>query len=92
MFERLHATGLITDEVRENYDAMPPPAYVAPIVTWLCTDQASGISGEVFHAKGNLIGRWTHYRDDRVVNVLDPKVADPWTLTELDDVVPQYLS
>jgi hypothetical protein len=55
MFERLHATGLITDEVRENYDAMPPPAYVAPIVTWLCTDQASGISGEVFHAKGNLM-------------------------------------
>ena len=90
-FESLHDRGLVSDEVWENYDAMPPPAYVAPIVTWLCTDQASGVSGEVFHAKGNLIGRWTHYREERVIKGHDHTTAEPWSLHDLDDLVGPYL-
>ena len=57
MFEQLRADGLITEADWESYVNTPPPEYVAPIVAWLCTDAADGVTGQVFHAAGRLGGR-----------------------------------
>ncbi|MFI5046732.1 MAG: SDR family NAD(P)-dependent oxidoreductase [Acidimicrobiia bacterium] len=70
---------------------LPPPECVAPIVVWLCTDAAAGVSGEVFHASGGTLGRWSHFEDRAS---LVKAGADPnpvWSLDELDTHVPAHL-
>ena len=42
--------GTITDD----------PDYVAPMVVWLCTDAAAGVSGNVFHCSGNRVSLMNH--------------------------------
>lgn len=90
-FEEMHAAGQITDEMWDNYDNTPPPEYVAPIVTWLCTDAAAGVSGEVFHAAGGEISRWSSYVTERTIHRGDHREHPPWTVGELDTAVPKHL-
>ena len=91
MFEDLRAKELISEEQWESYLGTPPPEYVAPIVAWLCTDRASDVTGQVFHAVGNTIGRWTSYEQDRVIYRGHHVQTPPWTLDELDQLVPTAL-
>jgi NAD(P)-dependent dehydrogenase (short-subunit alcohol dehydrogenase family) len=90
-FEELHASGQITDQMWDEYDTMPPPSYVAPIVTWLCTDAAGRVSGQVFHAAGGEIALWSHYRNERAIFRGDHRSNPPWSLAELDRAVPKHL-
>lgn len=90
-FEELHRTGQIDDEMWEEYDNTPPPSYVAPIVTWLCSDKGGSVSGEVFHAAGGEIARWSAYRNERTISRGDHRTNPPWTLAELDAAVPKHL-
>lgn len=91
MFEDLRSQGLISDEEWDDYVNTPPPDYVAPIVAWLCTDAAAEVTGEVFHAAGGAIGRWSHYRDDTMIYRGDHREHPPWSLDELDRVVHRHL-
>jgi NAD(P)-dependent dehydrogenase (short-subunit alcohol dehydrogenase family) len=90
-FEQMRASGLISEQQWQSYLNTPPAEYVAPIVTWLCTDRASNVTGEVFNASGGLVGRWTSYRNDAAVHRGDHRTNPPWTLDELDSVVPKVL-
>ncbi|HUP72831.1 MAG TPA: SDR family NAD(P)-dependent oxidoreductase [Acidimicrobiales bacterium] len=90
-FEAMHEAGQISDEDWDRFLDQPPPKYVAPIVAWLGSDAASGVSGEVFHATGGLVSRWTRYEDERGVYRGDHRTVAPWTLDELDSVVPKML-
>jgi NAD(P)-dependent dehydrogenase (short-subunit alcohol dehydrogenase family) len=91
MFEQLHADGLITDEDFDSYLNTPPPEYISPIVAWLCTDAASGVTGEVFHTTGGTLGVWNRYEVVRTAYRGDHRANPPWTLDELDVVVPRSL-
>ncbi len=90
-FEELHATGQIDDEMWDSYDNTPPPSYVAPIVTWLCTDKGGDYSGQVFHASGGEIALWSSYRNERTVFRGDHRTNPAWTMAELDNAVPKHL-
>jgi NAD(P)-dependent dehydrogenase (short-subunit alcohol dehydrogenase family) len=90
-FEAMHEAGQFSDEDWDRFLNQPPPEYVAPIVAWLCSDAAAGVSGEVFHAMGGLVAKWTHYEDERAVYHGDHRAVAPWTLDELDSVVPKML-
>ncbi|MCB0996728.1 MAG: SDR family NAD(P)-dependent oxidoreductase [Acidimicrobiales bacterium] len=83
--------GMFTQDDWDRYVNIPPAEYVAPIVAWLCTDAASGVSGEVFHAAGGTVGRWSHYEDRGSVFRGDHRTNPPWSLDELDEFVPQHL-
>ncbi len=91
MFERMHAAGTITEEDWDRYLATPPPEYVGPIVAWLCTDNAAGITGQVFHAAGGTVGVWSPYEERRAIYRGDHRDNPPWTLEELDRLVPAHL-
>jgi NAD(P)-dependent dehydrogenase (short-subunit alcohol dehydrogenase family) len=91
MFERMHASGTITEEDWQSYLGTPPPEYVGPIVAWLCTDKASSVTGQVFHAAGGTVGVWSAYEEHRAIYRGDHRDNPPWTLDELDRLVPAHL-
>jgi NAD(P)-dependent dehydrogenase (short-subunit alcohol dehydrogenase family) len=90
-FQEMHATGQISDEMWESYDTTPPPEYVAPIVTWLCTEAGGAVTGEVFHAAGGEISRWSSYVNERTIFRGDHREHPPWTIKDLDSAVPKHL-
>jgi NAD(P)-dependent dehydrogenase (short-subunit alcohol dehydrogenase family) len=90
-FEEMHASGLITDADWDAYVNTPPPEYVAPIVAWLCTDAANDVTGQVFGAAGGRIALWSSYRDERVIYRGDHRTNPPWSLEDLDVLVPNHL-
>ena len=90
----------MTDSVPDSTRAMragpfpPPPEgvltsepeQVAPMVVWLCTEAADGVSGNIFHCTGNRVSLMNHpvshrsiYKDGR------------WTVEELSAVVPETI-
>ena len=91
MFEDLRAKGLITEEEWDAYVNTPPPEYIGPIVAWLCTEQANDVSGHVWNANGGLVGTWSSYVVDRSAHRGDHRTNPPFTLEELDVVVPKVL-
>jgi NAD(P)-dependent dehydrogenase (short-subunit alcohol dehydrogenase family) len=91
MFEQLRADGVISEDDWEDYVNTPPPEYVAPIVAWLCSDAADGVTGQVMHAAGGEVGTWNRYEIDHMAYRGDHRSNPPWTLDELDHIVPRAL-
>ena len=62
---RMPGAGLITSA---NATGTPmDPANVPPIIIYLCSDEASEITGQCFGASGYRITRYTHMRPERVL-------------------------
>ena len=68
--------GTITDD----------PDYVAPMVVWLCTDAAEGVSGNIFHCSGNRVSLMNH-----PVPVRSIYKNGRWTVDELMAAVPETI-
>ncbi len=62
------------------------PEYVAPMVAYLCTDEAWNINGQIFHVNGGNVSVGTHPLAMRTI--FKPGV---WTMEELDDGVQNVL-
>ena len=94
------ATTRMTESVPDAIRSMragpfPPPAegtltnepdYVAPMVVWLCTDAASGVSGNIFHCSGNRVSLMNHPVPSRSIYK-----NGVWTVDELAAVVPETI-
>jgi hypothetical protein len=64
---------------------------VGPIVAWLCTEAAHDVTGQVFHSVGTTIGVWTSYTTAREHDGGGHRTRGPWTMEELDAIVPTEL-
>jgi NAD(P)-dependent dehydrogenase (short-subunit alcohol dehydrogenase family) len=64
------------------------PQHVAPICVWLCTDNAAGISAQIFHTGAGGIAIM---QQPAIVRQFH-KSSGLWTLSELDRYVPQLLA
>ena len=53
-----------TDQLRDYLRSAPAatPEDVAPLVAWLCSSAASGVSGQVFGARGAEVALWSQPR------------------------------
>ena len=90
--EKAHSEGRMSDELFAAAKKGPGPVeHVPPIVTWLCTDEAAGVSGKVFHSGGGKVSVWSEYEDCNTISKGDPYENDPYTLEELDDLVPNTI-
>ncbi len=84
-----HEAGQLSDEMWAAAKKGPGPVeHVPPIVTWLCTQEAAGVSGRVFHSGGGRISVWSEYEDTGTITKGDPYENAPYTLDELDELVP----
>ncbi|QNG38790.1 SDR family NAD(P)-dependent oxidoreductase [Geodermatophilaceae bacterium NBWT11] len=89
MDESLRAQGVPEDEFGSFY--LPPADRIAPMISWLCTDAAADVTGQVFGVRGSEVTRWTEVADGAsIVKDGDPRAL--WTLDELDAVVPGLMS
>jgi NAD(P)-dependent dehydrogenase (short-subunit alcohol dehydrogenase family) len=87
--EAAHKAGQLTDEMWERAKKGPGPVeHVPPIITWLCTDAAANVTGKVFHSAGGRISVWSEYADQNTITKGDPDENAPYTLDELDILVP----
>ncbi|WP_405183247.1 SDR family NAD(P)-dependent oxidoreductase [Nocardia sp. NBC_01377] len=88
MDEALRAQGVPEDQFGQFY--LPPADLIAPMLTWLCTDAAADVTGQVFAVKGSEVTRWTDVTDGPVI-LKDNDLRSLWTLDELDRAVPDGL-
>jgi NAD(P)-dependent dehydrogenase (short-subunit alcohol dehydrogenase family) len=87
--EKSHAEGRLSDELFAAAKKGPGPVeHVPPIVTWLCTEEAAAVSGKVFHSGGGRVSVWSDYEDRNTITKGDPYENAPYTLEELDELIP----
>lgn len=92
VLEQAHREGRMSDDMFAAAKKGPGPVeHVPPIVTWLCTEAASDVSGHVFHTGGGKISIWSEYEDINTISKGDPYENLPYRLDELDLLVPKEL-
>ncbi len=86
---QLRARAGITGAAANRPPAVPQlrdPEYIAPMVAYLCTDEAWNINGQIFHVAGGNVGVAHHPTAMRTL--WKPAM---WTLDELASAVPHQL-
>ena len=85
---RLEA-GILSQADYESRMAMPGPEYVAPLVAYLCTQDAADINGQLFHAeKGRL---HTYYFGDEARSIFKSENDGMFSVDELKRLIPTTL-
>lgn len=74
-----------TEQLRRYLEAAPAgrPADVAPLVAWLCSPAAAGVSGQIFGARGAEVTLWSQPRP--AVQLVD---HDGWSAASLTHARP----
>ncbi len=80
------AAGMNMD-VLKAFEKSNPPEAVAPLVDWLCTDEAANVNGRNFLIAGNQIGL---YSEPQVI--ADVKLDHIVTLDELSKLMPEHVT
>lgn len=86
-FRRWFESGALTKEAYDKLMNPPPPEKIPPFIIYLCTDEAAGITGEVFNVEGKEILIFT----EEVRSSIVKKEEGSWTLEELGALVPKVL-
>ena len=86
-FHRWFKSGALPEEVYNKLLNPPPPEKIPPFIIYLCTDEAAGITGEVFNVEGQEILMFT----EEVRNSIVKKEEALWTVEELVALVPKVL-
>ena len=64
------------------------PQHIAPIVAWLCTEEAASITSEIFHTARGAVAIM---QQPKVIKQFKKRTGT-WTLDELDNVVPDLVA
>ena len=65
-----------------------PPEAIAPVVVWLCSEDAKDVNGQVFYISGGLVGLMSQPAPGRSITKAG---QDGWTVEELAQVFPSTL-
>jgi NAD(P)-dependent dehydrogenase (short-subunit alcohol dehydrogenase family) len=89
-FTKLYEAGMMTKDQFDELINMPGPEFVAPVVAYLCTDEAAMITGKVIGCGG---GRVALYSDPVEIRGLykDHIKDGAWAVEDLIKLVPKTL-
>jgi len=89
-FKRAFEAGMMNEEQYNELVNMPGPEFVAPVVAYLCTEEAAAVNGKVIGCRG---GRMALYSDPVEIRGLynDDVKAGAWTVDDLVNLVPKTL-
>ncbi len=89
-FKKYYESGMMTEDQYDELVNMPGPEYLAPVVAYLCTEEAAAINGKVVGCGG---GRVSLYSDPVEIRGLfrDHRQFGAWTVEELIKLVPKTL-
>lgn len=80
--------GLITEEqYKEQTTQSEPERAAAPLVAYLCTDEAANINGQSFRVKWGIVSIYSEQAEEKSI----AKEEAPWTIAELVKLVPEVL-
>ena len=81
--------GLLTQAQYDSRMAMPGPEYIAPMVAYLCTEDAKDVNGQLFHAERSLIH--TYRYGEEAKSIYKYTDGGMFTVNELIETVPASL-
>ena len=84
--ERGGAAGM-TIETLQAFEKANPPEAVAPMVVWLCTDEAANVNGRDFLVVGNQIGL---YSEPKII--AEARTDHGWSIDELSKLMPEQVT
>jgi NAD(P)-dependent dehydrogenase (short-subunit alcohol dehydrogenase family) len=84
--QRGGAAGMNMD-VLNAFEKNNPPEAIAPLVVWLCTDEAANVNGRNFLVAGNQIGLYSE-----PALIADVKLDHVVTLEELSKLMPENVT
>jgi NAD(P)-dependent dehydrogenase (short-subunit alcohol dehydrogenase family) len=64
----------------------PPPEYVAPTYAYLASDLAKNVTGQIFIAAGNFVGRFDR-QTPSLLGYRDHHDSPPWSVEELHTLI-----
>ena len=62
------------------------PQQIAPIIAWICSDEASEITNQIFHVSSGTVGIM---QQPAVIKSFESK--DLWSMDQLNQVMPELL-
>ncbi len=77
----------MTPEMLQAFEKANPPEAVAPMVVWLCTDEAANVNGRDFLVVGNQIGLYSE-----PVVIAQVQSDHGWNLDELSKLLPEQVT
>jgi len=81
--------GLLTQAQYDSRMAMPGPEFIAPMVAYLCTEDAKDVNGQLFHAERSLIHTYRYGEEAKSIYKYDDNGM--FTVDELIETVPASL-
>jgi 3-oxoacyl-[acyl-carrier protein] reductase len=84
-FEQMLADGVIDDAIWQRFLSLPGPEYTAPVVGFLASDAAGGITGRVV-ATGFGVSAFKAAAETPMI--VTPPGAPPFTFAELSEIIP----
>jgi NAD(P)-dependent dehydrogenase (short-subunit alcohol dehydrogenase family) len=80
----------MTPEMLQAFERANPPEAIAPLVVWLCTDEAANVNGRTFLVAGTQIGL---YSEPQVVaDIKTDPAQNPWTVDSLSKLMPEQVT
>jgi len=87
-YRKMYEKGLLTREQYEEQTTQSgPERAAAPLVAYLCTDEAGNINGRVFRVKWGIVYVYSEPGEKKSIS----KEEGPWTIEELIQLVPNVL-
>jgi len=89
-FTRAYEAGMMTADQYDELINMPGPEFLAPVVAYLCTEEAAMINGKVIGCGG---GRVALFSDPVEIKGIykDYRKDGPWSIDDLIKLVPNTL-
>lgn len=85
--KRGYEAGVITRQTYESYSNRPDPQECAPLVLYLCSDEAAEINGQIFGIRASEISIFSEPQETKAIR----KDDGLWRKEDLVDLVPKVL-